>query len=273
MVTLIRTDTPIKGAIRRLATLVVVAHLACPALRAIPPERRRAEPVDYCRRALIAGTAALLGTGLIWTSFSSNPPQPIELKNHGFDGAGSGRTAEGREWEAVLDRGGFIEGRIPRTGKGFREVTLFSGTPSHRLLADLARAQLTKTHPKLSFGKGPGVAIPLDRLELHRERNGDLSLVFFSPLGELRSQSPIPREAFLDGTPIVVQLGPLTIDGESGTKSNVEAAIHLRFVAADSRFEVSETVVRIHVQVPALFIDATDEARLPALSLPLSPSN
>ena len=165
-----------------------------------------------------------------------------------------------------------IEGRIPRTSKGFRAATLFANSTAHRMLADMARAQLAKAHPNLNFGAGPGISIPLDRLEIRREQNGDLYVVFISPLGELKSQSPIPSQALFEGAPLVASMGPLTIHGEAGATSTVEAAIEFRLDADEARLNVKEAIIRIRVKVPAFFVDQSDQTRVPALFAPLSPS-
>ena len=221
---------------------------------------------------MTATTMGLVGAGLLWTSFESGPPQALELKAPADGEARPGRTPEAREWEAVLDRGDVIEGRIPRTSQGLRTATLFEKSAKHRMLADLARMQIQHNFPRLSVGRGPGVAVPLDRLEVRAEKNGDLYVVFISPLGELKSQTPIARDELFEGATLVVNMGPLTIEGEGGAKASVDAVAQLRFDASEARFDLRESVIRIRVRVPALLVDTSDETSLPPLSAPLSPS-
>ncbi len=222
---------------------------------------------------MMAGTFGLIGLGVTWMNFDSAPPRPLEETVVIWSGEGDvgPPSREAREWEAVLDRGDILEARIPRTSKGFRQVTLFSKTSSHRLLAEMARGQLAKDRPDLSFGDGPGVGVPLDRLEIWREPNGDLRVIFHSPLGALKSRSPLPRGPFLAGSPTVVFLGPLKLEGDMGAASTVEAVVKIKLNARENRLELDEAIIRVNVSVPKVFINTTDEANVPPLSAPLSP--
>jgi len=240
---------------------------------AIPPDRRQAVPPNYCRRLLWSGVSlAAVGLGLVWSEFSTAPPQPLELSQADTSAVVGADRAAGAEWEAVLSSGRAIEGTIPRTPKGMRAIPLFEKNATHRVLADLARMQLSKDRPDLSLGKAPGVQIPLDRLDIVAEANGDIFLRFISPLGELRSQNPLPRDLIFSGAAVNVTMSPLVLPGDAGASATVEAALRLKLDAPNGLILIEETVIRVEVTIPGLRIKQSDEARVKGLTAVLAPS-